>query len=89
MEGEWDWIAKRDSPVRSMINLGVNVLLVMMVIWAAMDFNGFRLEVECKAWQPVIDIAKTCPHGVRSDMCFNPIPYANFTPVGVINGSMV
>jgi hypothetical protein len=80
MQDEWAWLKDRNSPVRSMLNLAVNIMLVLMVVWAAMDYNGFRLEVECKSWQQVIDIAKACPHGVRADMCYQPIGNGyNFT----------
>lgn len=80
MSSEWSWLMERDSPFRNYLNLGGNIVFFLLVAMVLVDYNGFQTSLECKAWKPMIDLAKHCPYGVKLDLCYAfPIPNPNFT----------
>ena len=84
------WIMDRHSPLRSLISLAANMMLILLVCIILIDYEGFKNSYDCQSYQPIIQAAKQCSNGVRSDLCFTPMTYAyNFTQIGDISGSMV
>jgi hypothetical protein len=72
------------------VNFFGNVVIFVMAVYVVSDIEGFKNSIECKTWKPVVDVAKTCPYGVRTDMCFFFYDQnVTFTPYHALNLSFL
>lgn len=68
----------KTHPIRPWINTVANILFIIMVLEIVVDFEEFKNYFEYKTYSPIIEIAKSCPYGVRVDMCYVPVMGAAF-----------
>ena len=64
------WIMDRHSPLRSLISMAANMMLILLVCIILIDYEGFKNSYDCQSYQPIIQAAKQCANGVRGDLCY-------------------
>lgn len=86
----YKWFFGNYDRHKKYINFFGNLTMFFLAVYIVSDIEGFKNSVECKTWKPVIDVAKTCPYGVRTDMCyFSYDTNASFTPYHALNLSFL